>query len=130
MLDAADQGDAALTPAQAPQAPARPAGAVSRSQGRAQAFDDIDAPRAPPGSAGAGKTALHGKRVGQADDLGFVLTTGERLNADTLRQIEAGFRSSPFAPAHLREVKAANQVNLNNGRPRCGFRDGTGGCSP
>lgn len=116
ILDEVDAADAIL---QAPTRAAReaaPGPKLTKGQRTAQAFDDIDTPRAPPGaagSAGARATELHSVRVGQADDLGFTLSTGERLNSNTLRQIEAGFRASPFAPPKLREIKAANQVNLN-----------------
>jgi len=113
VLDQVDEGEAILQPPPRA-APEAPAPKLTRAQGRAQAFEDIDTPRAPPGAAvGASARAIHGTRVGQADDLGFQLTAGERVNSSTLRQVEAGFRSSPFAPSNLRDVKAANQVNLN-----------------
>jgi hypothetical protein len=113
VLDQVDEADAIL---QAPGRAAREAEAprLTRAQRRAQAFDDVERP--PPGaggSAGAMARTVHATRVGQADDLGFALSTGERLNNDTLRQVEAGFRSSPFAPSHLREIRAGNQINLN-----------------
>ena len=100
-------GARAPAPAPAPRAPRTP------QERGAQAFDQIDAVRGPPGSAGAGKTAIHSLRVSEAEEVGFKLTGGERANSDTMRQWEAGFRSNPNAPASFRQVKADNQVVLN-----------------
>ena len=115
ILDTVDQADDIVAGgAAAGRAAPGPARTLTKAQRRAQAFQGIDEPRAPPGAAvGAARAGVHDVRVGQADSLGFELTTGERLNSDTLRQVEAGFRSSPFAPAKLRDVKASNQTNLN-----------------
>ena len=96
---------------------AQPRAARTQRQRQDQAFDDTG-PRPEPGqragrSVGAEETALHAQRVGTADQLGFRLTTGERINSDTMRQIESGFRKQPGGPPAGKRIAKENQEKLN-----------------
>jgi len=95
-------------------APAR----ATRAERQASAFEEaptrLDEAQAPQGSAaGAQRTSHHANMVRLADDTGITLTTGERVNSDTMRQIESGFRSQPGGPPRGKEIVRENQETLN-----------------
>ncbi len=92
---------------------------ATRAERQAGAFDEaptrLTEAQAPKGgAAGAQRTTLHSRMVGLADDTGLTLTTGERVNSDTMRQIEAGFRSQPGGPPRGKEIVRENQEVVNN----------------
>ena len=92
---------------------AQPRQARTARQRQEQAFEDTGPRRQPGQAAGAEETALHARRVAGADQVGFTLTTGERINSDTMRQIESGFRKQPGGPPRGKQIVRENQETLN-----------------
>lgn len=56
----------------------------------------------------------HGRRVGQAEQLGFELTPAQRAgNNETLAQFEAGLARSPYSSAPFSELAGGNATRAN-----------------